>query len=105
MKCLVALVVCFCIAEQAGAARKFGLPFATTKDREAKKIAQVLRSLDVEVSIAVSETINFVDTLLCKIVQDNISLNIYIYLFQDGLQGPLISDIFLNKNMSYFYHK
>ncbi|XP_078334902.1 uncharacterized protein LOC144625948 isoform X1 [Crassostrea virginica] len=50
MKFLVALVVCFCIAEQAGAARKFELPFATTKDREAKKIAQVLRSLDVEIS-------------------------------------------------------
>ena len=81
MKCLVALVVCVCIAEQAGAARKFELPFATTKNREAKKIAQVLRSLDVEVSIAVSETI--VDTLLSNIVQDNISLNIYMYLFQD----------------------
>jgi hypothetical protein len=49
MKSLLAIVVCLYIGTETLAVRKLELPFATTKQREADRLAKALRSIELEV--------------------------------------------------------
>ncbi|XP_048780979.2 peptidase inhibitor R3HDML-like [Ostrea edulis] len=50
MKSLLIIVVCLYIGAETLAAKKFELPFATTKQREAVKLVKALRSIELEIA-------------------------------------------------------